>query len=319
MTNKEEYREFCKNNHQLPIFMQDWWLDAVCAGKQWDVLFSKDEDGHILAAMPYLLRKRAWTKYIVMPQMTQIAGPWLTAQASEDPVRVQQVCDDIVQQLGALDIAYFYQQFAINSPVALPMKMLDFKVKERITYRINDLSNLDAVIESFSKNKKRQLQKALSLHADYDLNIEDFYRFHTFCLQERGKLISYSREFLLVLDRKTKRLQQSSIIGVRNADGTLLAAAFVVWDQTSLYYLIPCYSEAYKNSGASALLVLECIKLARKLGVAFDFEGSMVSGIANHYKQFGSIATTYYSVEKYYKWWFRLAIFWNWIKGRKMR
>ena len=38
MTNKELYREFCKKNHHLPIFMQDWWLDAVCAGKEWDVM-----------------------------------------------------------------------------------------------------------------------------------------------------------------------------------------------------------------------------------------------------------------------------------------
>lgn len=319
MTNKEEYRQFCKDTPLLPIFLQDWWLDAVCAGKQWDVLLIKDEQGRILAATPYLLRKRAWTRYIIMPQMTQIAGPWLTPLAQQDASYALDVCDNLAQQLSALDIAYYYQHYAIDSPVVPHMEMLGFKVKERTTYRIEDLSNLDGVIESFSKNKKRQLQKALSLHADHALHVEDFYRFHTACLLERGKQISYSREFLLVLERKTKRLEQSAIIGIRNADDMLLAAAFVVWDKTSLYYLIPCYSEAHKKSGASALLVLECIKLARQLGVAFDFEGSMVSGIANHYKQFGSTATTYYSVEKYYKWWFRLAIFWNWIKGRKMR
>jgi hypothetical protein len=81
-----------------------------------------------------------------------------------------------------------------------------------------------------------------------------------------------------------------------------------------MYYLIPCYDPQYKSSGASALLVLEAIKLAQRLGVAFDFEGSMIKGIANHYKQFGSTATYYYSVEKYYKWYFWFANLYNRIK-----
>ena len=190
---------------------------------------------------------------------------------------------------------------------------------KRITYRIEDLTDLDKVINAFSKNKKRQLQKALSLHVDRDLSVEDFYRFHVQCLQELGKQISYSREFLLVLERKAKRLNQCQILAIRNADDELLAAAFLVWDQHSMYYLIPCYSEQYKNSGASALLVLESIKLAREKHVSFDFEGSMIKGVAQHYKQFGSAPTTYYGVEKYYRWWFRLANAYNWLRERRMR
>jgi hypothetical protein len=64
--------------------------------------------------------------------------------------------------------------------------------------------------------------------------------------------------------------------------------------------------------------VLECIKLAREKGVAFDFEGSMIRGVANHYKQFGSTATQYWSVEKYYKWWFWFASVINKFRERKM-
>ena len=86
-----------------------------------------------------------------------------------------------------------------------------------------------------------------------------------------------------------------------------------------MYYLIPCFDPEYKESGASALLVLEAIKLAREKGVMFDFEGSMISGVAKHYKQFGSKETTYYSVEKYYKWWFRFAMLWNWLRNKKYR
>ena len=320
MTNKEIYCDFCQNTPELPIFMQDWWLDAVCAGKQWDVLLSFNKNGEIQAAMPYLLRKRAWMKYIVMPQQTQIGGIWISDVALPDNVdRLTEICQDFTRQLAELGLSYYYQHYPIGSNAIESMRTLGFKIKERITYRIEDLSNLDQVISAFSKNKKRQLQKALSLHAETNMNIEDFYRFHVRCLQEQGKQISYTREFLLVLERKTSRLQQSQIISIHNADNEILAAAFLVWDKNSMYYLIPCYDLKHKDSGASALLVLESIKLARKQGVVFDFEGSMIRGIANHYKQFGSTRTIYYSVEKYYKWYFWFANAYNWLRERRIR
>ena len=319
MTNKEQYRELCRNTDSLPLFMMDWWMDAVCAGKEWDVLLSCNGNGEIQAALPYLLRKRAWMRYIVMPQQTQIGGIWIDEKTKMDNGKVAEICQDFANQLGQLGLSYYYQHYPIGSPAAEQMQAMDFKIKERITYRIEDLSNLDKVIEAFSKNKKRQLQKALSLHAEMNMGVEDFYRFHTQCLQEQGKQISYSREFLLVLERKAARLKQSQILSICNADNEVLAAAFLVWDAHSMYYLIPCYKPQYKDSGAGALLVLEAIKLARQKGVAFDFEGSMIRGVANHYKQFGSTRTLYYSVEKYYHWYFWFANAINRLRERKMR
>ena len=319
MTNKEQYRELCRNTDSLPLFMMDWWMDAVCAGKEWDVLLSCNENGEIQAALLYLLRKRAWMRYIVMPQQTQIGGIWIDEKTKMDSRKVAEICQEFASQLGQLGLSYYYQHYPIGSPAAEQMQAMDFKIKERITYRIEDLSNLDKVIEAFSKNKKRQLQKALSLHAEMNMGVEDFYRFHTQCLQEQGKQISYSREFLLVLERKAARLKQSQILSICNADNEVLAAAFLVWDAHSMYYLIPCYKPQYKDSGAGALLVLEAIKLARQKGVAFDFEGSMIRGVANHYKQFGSTRTLYYSVEKYYHWYFWFANAINRLRERKMR
>ena len=319
MTPKELYREFCQSNDNIPIFMTDWWMDAVCAGKEWDVLLSIDQNGAIQAAIPYLIRKRAWMRYIVMPQMTQIGGIWLRDDLHNNPTLILQICKDFTTQLDALKLAYYYQHYPIFSPTPNYMQTMGFRINKRTTYQILDLSNIDNVIEAFSKNKKRQLQKALSLHADTQMTAEEFYRFHLQCMRAQGKEISYTREFLLVLDRKTQRKNQSTILSIRNLDNQVLAAAFLVWDKHKMYYLIPCYDPTHKESGASALLVLEAIKLARKEGVIFDFEGSMIKGIANHYKQFGSTPTTYYSVEKYYKWYFWFANAYNWFKERKLR
>ena len=308
MTKKERYIEWAGQQDYVPIFMMPWWLDAVCAGKEWDVLLAEDEKGEILGAMPYLLRKRAWFKYIIMPQQTQIGGIWVTPEITADRWKTAEVCRNIKEQLDTMGLAYYYQQYLPGSLCVDAMRALGFKTKERITYRMLDLSDLDAVIDSFSKNKKRQLQKALSLHAEHTMEIEDFYRFHAQCLAARKRRISYSREFLLVLERKARRLKQCEVLSICNADGLVLAAAFLVWDKNYLYFLIPTYNPAFADSGAGSLLVLEAMKLARDKHVLFDFEGSMERGTARHYKQFGPVPVTYFSVEKYYKPIFSLAI-----------
>ncbi|MCQ2348586.1 MAG: GNAT family N-acetyltransferase [Paludibacteraceae bacterium] len=291
-----------------PIFMESWWLDAVCAGKHWE---------EILPNMPCLINKRWWMRYVVMPQMTQIGGMWGMENGEWRMKNGECMVREIDAKLRGMKLAYYYQQYPVGSPLPQLFKPLGYKVKERVTYRIDDLSDLDAVMHRFSKNKKRQLQKALTLNVERGMSAEAFYRFHTGCMTARNRQPSYSREFLLVLERKARRLGCCETLRITNMDGDTCAAAFVVWDSEYLYYLIPCYSPMHKDTGAGARLVFEAIKLAKEKGLKFDFEGSMKRGIANHYKQFGSTPATYYSVSKVYKWYFYIALLINRLRIAK--
>jgi len=319
MTNKEIYAEWVKTQSRLPLFMQPWWLDAVCAGKEWNVIliFGDESEQSVIAAMPYLLRSKWWMKWITMPQQTQIGGLWLDEHRMFSPEELKAVCQQVSQMLETLKLHYYYQQFPVGSPCPELFSSLGFKVKERVTYRIDDLSDLDKVIDGFSKNKKRQLQKALSLHAESNISGEEFYTLHQQWLARQKRTISYSREFLLVVEQKLRKRHQSQILTICNPDHEPYAAALLVWDSQRMYYLLPCFNPDCKESGAGSLLVLEALKLAREKGLSFDFEGSMIRSVAQHYKQFGSTPCTYYGVEKYYNGWFRIPMFWNWLCTRK--
>ncbi len=314
-SNKELYRQLCETESSIPLFMQWWWVESVCAGKKWDILFSYDSEENIRAAMPYLWNKKLWMKYILMPQQTQLGGIWVSPRYVNSQSVLSEIAQDFTRQLTDLKLSYYYHHYPLNSKMPDLMAQNGFKVKERVTYRIEDLQDTDAIINRFSKNKKRQLQKALSSTVDFDLDAEKFYYFHQDCLLERKKDISYSREFFLVLYEKTIERHQGQIIAIRGPQGQLQAAAFLVWDNNSLYYLIPTFSEAEKDSGASALLVLESIKFARTVSRSFDFEGSMKRGVANHYKQFGSEPVRYQSVERYYHWYFWFALAYNKLRN----
>ena len=47
MTNKERYIEWSAAQEYMPIFMQPWWMDAVCAGKEWDVLLVESQESRV--------------------------------------------------------------------------------------------------------------------------------------------------------------------------------------------------------------------------------------------------------------------------------
>lgn len=322
MSRKEEYSQWAEQQEKLPIFMQPWWMDAVCAGKDWDVLLSKNARGEIMAAMPYLYREKWGFKWIVMPQQTSIGGIWFVQNGgmidnTDEAIDIRAICEDFAQQLKSLGISYYQQNFPINNRAIPILKANRFKTQQRVTYQIKDLHDLEQVINAFSKNKKRQISKASHLEVRHSMSAEEFYRLHSGFLRRQHKQISYSREFLLVLDRKARRHQQAEVISIHDHEGCPYAAVYLVWDSSTMYYLIPCYDPIHKDSGAGALLAQEAIKLAHEKGVKFDFEGSMNPGIANHYSQFGSQPVTYYSVFRLYNPLFALALLWNKIQEKK--
>ena len=305
MTEKDTYRQWAEEQEDLPIFYRPWWLDAVCAGKDWDAMVFRNAQGHIVAAMPYLIRKRWWFTFVLMPQQTQLGGVWMTEAA--DP---KQVAKEVAERIHAMRLNYYYQHYPLGSPLPHLLVEEGFLVRERFTYRIEDTSDMETVLRHLNKNKSRQLQHAekAGLKVDLTMSAEEFYRNHKRCLMQMGRSISYTREFLLVLERKTARHEQSQILAIRTAGGDLAAAVYLVWDKRSMYYLIPYYNPKYKDLGASAMLVMEAVRLAGEKGLIFDFEGSMVPGIAAHYHQFGSDPSLYCSVEYHWGGLFRLLL-----------
>lgn len=315
MTQKEQYRILCEQETTIPLFLQYWWMEAVCMGKQWDVLLCT-RNGEIVAAMPYLCGKKLRMKYIIQPQQTQINGIWVKPGYADEAT---ELANDFISQLEELQLAYYYQQYPIASPFPACFKENGFKVKERVTYRIEDLTDMESVVASFQKSKRKQLRKALTLKTDLNMSSDEFYNFHVACLAEQKKTINYSRAFFLALYKAAKVHSQGQIIAVRNMDGQVLAAVFLVWDATSAYFLISSYSHIHNKTGATALIVLESMKFARCKVKAFDFEGSMDPGIATFHREFGGQKTVYYSIEKYYKPIFRLFLFANRLRTWKIR
>ncbi|GAB4424529.1 MAG: GNAT family N-acetyltransferase [Bacteroidia bacterium] len=86
----------------------------------------------------------------------------------------------------------------------------------------------------------------------------------------------------------------AQVLELRDATGALHAAGlFARYRQTTLY-LIGAYDPVRRQSGAMSALMWEAIRDAQAAGgTLFDFEGSMIEGIAHFFRKFGAHPVPY--------------------------
>ena len=46
-SNKERYCNFCNSGKDVPLFLQPWWMNAVCKAKDWWKVFLYEENDEI--------------------------------------------------------------------------------------------------------------------------------------------------------------------------------------------------------------------------------------------------------------------------------
>lgn len=295
---KEQYRRLC-DSMPIPLHSRYWWMQATAIGKDWEVISLYDAERQPIAMLPVHLFCRYGIKCVLMPPHTQLSWLWVAPKKNLQKVYGQfvQTIDRYVREHHLLE---FYIQGYFDPDLLKVFKQEHFIVKERISYRI-PYSTADSqyLLQSFSTNKQRLIRKAIKSGIMMtDLSITEFYHVHTLFLKKRNKTIDYTEDFFYSLASEAIARNQGHIFAAQDCEKRILAAVFLVWDDSVCYYLLPTYNPDYPNSGAMAWLTLQSILFARKQYLAFDFEGSMNPSIANSYAQFGSEKVIYHSVEK---------------------
>ncbi|WP_321439177.1 GNAT family N-acetyltransferase [uncultured Bacteroides sp.] len=309
MTAKEQYRELCKEENNIPLFCQDWWMDAVCFN-EWDV-FLADEKGEIVGALPYHQRKKMGFNCVLQPQLTQYNGIWIKRkQFATDHERLsyeKRIFNKLIEQLEQLGLSFYQQCFHMIITNWLPFYWQGYKQTTRYTYLISNIDNPEKVFSRFSPAKQRQIRKCENqLHLSLDMRPDEFYSHHKQSLKERGEEISYSYELFLRIYKATQSNNAGQLFAIKDDNGEVHACLFVVWDKASAYTLLYSISPQYASSGASTLVIWEAIRFLVHKTRCFDFEGSMVEGIENSYRQFGTTQKPYFLIEKYYSVLFKL-------------
>ena len=296
---KEAYRELCQTEH-IPLMMQSWWLDAVCPD-EWNVMLYEEANA-TTASFVYHLRHKWKLRFILQPTLTQYSGLWLktTSPEASDGSRLsyeKRIVGTFLHRLKQ-EIRPHFLSINLHHPITnhLPFHWQGFRQTTRYTYLIERIGNPDKCMALFSPAKKRQIQKAEGKFTlDLNLSPDTFYALHKESLGKNGRgQILYSYPLFLRLWKAATARKQGQIFAIKDKDGVPVCAHFIVWDKQAAYDLLYFTQPHAASWGVSSLIIIEMLRWLVNKTRSFDFEGSMIEGVENSYRQFGTRQKPYH-------------------------
>jgi hypothetical protein len=301
MTNKDKYKEFCRTENSIPIFGKAWWLDALC-GENWDVCLV-EEGSKIVASMPYY---KSYNKFgmllILNAPESQFLGPWiseLNLGHSKKLSLEKKYFDDLITQLPKY--SHFEQKWHYKNKNWLPFYWRGFDQTTNYTYKLLNITDLDAIWSGLNSNIKGDIRKATNrynLNVRTDLGVDEFLDLTSKTYERQGMDLPHSRDLIKRLDDACRINNARRIFIAEDELGQYHAGAYVIWDNDCAYYLMGGADPKLRTSGAMSLCMWEAIKYSSEVSRTFDFEGSMIESIEKFFRSFGAIQVPYFAISR---------------------
>lgn len=279
------------------VFEQPWWLDIVAKNKWGEVTVK--EAGEVVARLPYVIKKGK----IRMPPLTQTLGPWIKQEYREfkpgntQLSKLKEIISQLLCQLPKHDS--FKVCFDSSNSYILPYKWHGYNLSPAFSYRISDLEDLSLVYSLFNKTVRKNINYASnkvdiceSEDPEDIINLLD----KTFASQRRS--FPYDRTIVNTIVRESIKRKTGRLLVAIDGEGNKHSSGFFVYDNNVCYYLMGGSDLNFRASGAQSLLLWNAIQFASAVSKKFDFEGSMVEGIENFFRQFGGKQVINYVVSK---------------------
>jgi len=276
------------------VFEQPWWLNVV-APDAWEEILV-EEKGEIIARWPIVKKGNG----IGMPEMTQTLGFWMSGNKLDSDFSYyekKRVTNLLLEQLPG--------NKSINirlDPIVdyfLPFYWRHYIISPCISYRINDLTDINAIFGRFSRNVKRNIKSATEkviVKTIDDIEILLTLIDKTFGTQNRKT--PFSKELIRKIYSACKYNNACKLLFALDANDNVYSGILFIYDKNACYSIIGGSDPKYTRSGAFSLLYWEGIKFASTVSKSYDFEGSMIEGIENYFQQFGGTPTVYYQIRK---------------------
>ncbi|MBL6448335.1 peptidoglycan bridge formation glycyltransferase FemA/FemB family protein [Fulvivirga sp. 29W222] len=306
---KLKYKEFCKNLDDLPIFSQDWWLDAVCQPQHWDVSVY-EKGGKTVGVWPYFKTSKVGQEMLIMPPLTKFLGVYIDYPKNMNHSSRGSYEKEVVSGLlKGLPYKHLDQNFHYSFTNWLPLFWSGFSQQTHYSYCLdgNDSTNIFKQFKSQTKRDIRKAEKELTISESEDPKV--LYQLVEQTYQSKGKNAPYSFEALQTLDQKCKEKESRKILLAKDGNNNVHSAIYLVWDKTSYYYLISGTNTSFKGSNANSLLIWHAIQEAISVGKTFDFEGSMVQSIERYFRSFGANQKPYFNLKHSKPKWLKLYFF----------
>ncbi|MEZ5018085.1 MAG: GNAT family N-acetyltransferase [Flavipsychrobacter sp.] len=299
MTKKEQYKKLLPTLKGVPLFLNDWWLDAVCV--DWDVAIAYNGD-NVSGVWVYPAEQKMGVSIIRTPVFTPYIGPVVFYPSDLKPTKRDsfeyEVITDLLSQIPDAKVWHISLQPQLKQAGLFNSK--DFEIVVRQTYLMPLDEGEEAVFARLHEDHRRKVRKAektLVIEEDHT-QIDTLFDFQQTTLSSKKVQIPYSKEQLKKVFTLCKEKGNATLWVARKGEN-VQAVVWQVWDEERSYYLMGSKNPTIKDNNAMVALLWQAIKKSISLGhKTFDFEGSMDAGVEQFFRNFGGDKQLYLVLKK---------------------
>jgi len=286
-----KWDHFIRSSPQGSVYHEYESLSALCVS--WSAIIISDGDW--MAVFPFERKQKYFVHYSFPPMFTQYLGPVI----SPDHENITQELSEMIalrfKKMGRSLIANFSPDYSHQAS----WQNAGFKIAERMTYWLDLDRSFANVQKGFSENIRRNIKKGQRRFEvrSNEMPIEiaiDLFR------NEVGSALAisstqYNGYLKWITSLQTQK--RATIYSSQLPDGSYAGFVIIIESGKHRIYSMGALLASERNSGLSPLLLSSAITDAIDEGASiFDFEGSMIEGIARFFKSFGSNKVRYNSV-----------------------
>ncbi len=170
-----------------------------------------------------------------------------------------------------------------------PLRWHGFVQTTTYTWRLEDLSDTEALFMRTRENVRREVRKAAKRGVTVGPgSLEELLAVHAHTAAQQSIAdAGVGRTTLRRIDAAAAPRDARSILIARDAEGRVHAGVYLVHDARFTYYLMGGSDASMRNSGAMSAAIWAGIELAAARGGGFDFEGSMLRPVERFFRAFG--------------------------------
>jgi lipid II:glycine glycyltransferase (peptidoglycan interpeptide bridge formation enzyme) len=296
-TLSEQYLKLSQNYGS--VFNQKDWISIY--NEQIIVLGLFNKNNDLIGAFNVFKAKKLGFSYYITPPYAPSNGLFFINPALNNANQIT-----FAKEVHELIAQYFLTLNGFLILSAFPSSTIDmqnyywkkFKVIPNYTYQINLLATEEVLFDNLTSEKRKSIRKAqkdeLKIENCKDYKIVKSLILKTFERKSKNIDSQYLDKILFQFAS-----ENNSFAFVAYNGSLPIACTFIVYHNTTCYYLFGGYDSANRHHGAGVSCMWSAILHAKKIGIStFDFEGSMLQEVEKYFREFGGELVPYYTINK---------------------
>jgi Acetyltransferase (GNAT) domain len=281
------------------VFHYSWWLQD--AGFDYQILVVRDSRGKLVGGIPLPHKSRAGLSLFHSPPLTPFLGPIFDIaclnKAYEKYSLMRHGGEAMARAIPAFDTLSYWA--GSTAPDLQGFIWAGFDVRVAYTMRFESSTRAEDILVNMTTTHRNKLNKAVryGIQCEELREVDTLLALHKLTFKRHRLQLPYSLEVPRRLVTNSLNRGHARIYAAR-AHGDVAAVLFVVNDSRNSYHLIAGVHPLLRSTGAGTLIEWYAIKDALSSGRAFDFEGSHLRGVEQHYRHWGAEARPIWGITK---------------------